>query len=83
MRKRLLWLGAGLLLVGSLLALSVSQRLAPAAAEASEVLFVVEPGDSLGRIARRLEGAGLVRDARAVEWLARFQGLASSLHAVA
>jgi UPF0755 protein len=81
MRRRLLWLAAGIALLGIAVAVSVSRRLAPAAEEASEVLFVVENGDSLGRIARRLEDTGLVRDARVVEWLARLRGLAESLQA--
>jgi UPF0755 protein len=64
-----------------LAALAVRQRLEPAAERAEPVLFEVESGDSLGRIASRLEAAGLVRDARAVEWLARLRGLSGSLHA--
>lgn len=66
------------LLVGGSVAV-VSQRLAPAAAEAPEVLFTVHPGDPLSRVARRLAEDGLVRDARAVEWLARWRGAAGSL----
>jgi UPF0755 protein len=80
-KRALAWLAAGLLVLGIVAALAVAQRLAPAAPEAEPVLFVVEPGDSLARVAARLEDAGLVRDARAVEWLARLRGLAGSLHA--
>jgi len=80
-KRRLARVAAGLLLLGTVGALAVSQRLAPAAAEATPELFVVESGDSLARIATRLEAAGLVRDARAIEWLARLRGLAGSLHA--
>jgi UPF0755 protein len=80
--KRIL---GGLLALGVLLALAlaatVSRRLEPLAEEAPEVLFAVESGASLGRIAEGLEAAELVRDARAVAWLARFRGLAGSLRA--
>jgi len=75
---------AALVLVVSLgiaLAVALSKRLEPLAEQAPEVLFVVERGDSLGRIAAGLEAARLVRDARAVSWLARFRGLAGSLRA--
>jgi UPF0755 protein len=74
-------LGAILLLLVGGTATVVSQRLAPAAPEAPEVVFSVEPGDPLSRVARRLAAEGLVRDARAFEWLARWRGVARSLHA--
>jgi UPF0755 protein len=45
------------------------------------VFFTVAPGAPLARVARDLAAAGLVRDARAVEWLARARGLSASLHA--
>jgi len=53
--------------------------LAPAATDAPDVLFVVEPGQPLAAIARNLEAAGLVRRAEGVELLARFRALASQL----
>ncbi|MGH0031136.1 MAG: endolytic transglycosylase MltG, partial [Myxococcota bacterium] len=68
-----------LLLAGT--ATVVNERLAPLAdGEAPESLFVVEPGDPLARVASRLEDAGLVRDARAVSWLARWRGVAGDVH---
>jgi peptidoglycan lytic transglycosylase G len=69
-------LGAAALLVGLAL-----HRLAPVADDAPEVIFAVERGDSLSAIAGRLERQGLVRDARAVSWLARLRGMASQLRA--
>jgi len=42
---------------------------------------VVERGASLTAVARALEREGLVRDARAVTWLARVRGVATSLRA--
>jgi UPF0755 protein len=59
----------------------LSRALEPAAAEAEPVIFEVPAGAPLKSIARRLEAAGLVRDARAVELLARYRGLGSSLQA--
>lgn len=81
-RKPLLvGLAVGVLLLGIGVAVSIASRLEPASDEPTETLFAVESGDSLRRIASRLEAAGLVRDARAVVWLARLRGLAQSLHA--
>jgi UPF0755 protein len=57
------------------------QWLSPAADSAPEVIFVVERGDSLAAVARKLEREGLVRNARAVEWIARLRGLAPRLQA--
>jgi UPF0755 protein len=77
--------GAGVvlaLLLGGAAALAVHRLLAPAApAGAPEVVFVVSPGETLADVARSLERQGLVRSAVAVEWLARFRGLAARLHA--
>lgn len=82
MTRRLAGLSAALLGLASLAASWAALRLLePAAREAAPVLFVVESGAPLARIAERLEAEGLVRDARAVEWLARWRGLAGSLHA--
>ena len=55
--------------------------LSPAADVAPEVIFVVERGDPLAVVARKLEREGLVRNARAVEWIARLRGLAPKLQA--
>lgn len=41
---------------------------------ASPVVIDVTPGESLGRIAKRLERAGAVRDARVFLWMARWRG---------
>jgi UPF0755 protein len=55
-------------------------ELAPVRAQdAPNVIFEVHPGAPLTRIARELEAQGLVRSARAVEWLARARGLAGEL----
>lgn len=59
----------------------VMHRLSPREEVAPEVLFIVEPGASLGSVSRKLEREGIVRDARATEWLARVQGFASQLRA--
>jgi UPF0755 protein len=59
----------------------LQENLAPAALEAEPVLFEVAPGASLKRIVRQLEAAGLVRDARAVELLARHRRLGAALQA--
>jgi len=74
-------LGVALALAGSLW---VWQRLAPVDGSAgpdAEVLFHVERGDPLRAVARKLEEAGLVRDARATSWLARLRGLSGDLQA--
>ena len=70
-----------LLVAAGLAAVVVVHRLSALAKEAPEALFVVERGDSLASVARKLEEAGLVRDARAVVWLARLRGLSSKLRA--
>jgi UPF0755 protein len=81
------WWRFGLAAVGGVLAVAgigayaLSRALAPVAAEAEPVIFEVAPGTPLKAIARRLEAAGLVRDARAVELLARYRKLGSSLQA--
>jgi len=81
--KRLLLVGGVLLALAGVaavgLGLAVRQALEPAAPAAAEVVFRVERGDSVARVARRLEGEGLVRDARAVRGLARWYELGGSL----
>jgi UPF0755 protein len=44
-------------------------------------LFSVERGSSMGQVARELEAAALVRDARALELLARLRGCAEKIQA--
>jgi len=79
---RRLWLASlAFLGVAALLVAVALQRLAPVAADAPAVIFVVQRGDSLSSIAGRLEQQGLVRDARAVSWLARLRGMAGQLRA--
>jgi UPF0755 protein len=58
----------------------ISQRLAPVDPHGEEVLFSVEPGDPLARVASRLEERGLVRDARALAWLARWRDVTGDVH---
>lgn len=60
-------------------ALAVRAGLRPAAEAAEPVLFVVPEGATLRRVARSLEGAGLVRSAVVFEGLARWQGAGSAL----
>jgi UPF0755 protein len=60
---------------------ALAPRFAALDESAPEVLFAVERGAPLARVAGDLERAGLVRDARAVKWLARARGLSSKLHA--
>ncbi len=55
--------------------------LSPADPAGPEQIFRVERGESLGRIAEQLAAAGLVSDARALEWLARWEGLGDQLRA--
>lgn len=78
------WLAAAslvLVVAAGLAAAVVAHRLSALAEEAPEVLFVVERGASLASVARSLEEADLVRDARAVVWLARLRGLSAKLRA--
>lgn len=53
---------------------------APGPAPAA-VVFEVEPGMPLARIARRLEEAGVIRHARLFEWYGRGSGLAARIRA--
>ena len=84
--KTLVYALAGLALVGALwagaAALALRGALEPAGpADAEPVLFEVPRGTSLSAVARRLEGQGLIRDARALGLLARWRGQAERLHA--
>ena len=70
------------LIAGLALTFSVwqaQQRLEPAAQQVSMELFLIEPGESMGPVAQRLEERGLIRSALALRWLARFQGLDAKL----
>jgi UPF0755 protein len=62
-------------------AYELKQALSPVAAEAEPVFFEVARGASLQTIAERLEAGGLVRNADAVEILARYRGLENALRA--
>jgi len=66
-------IAAGVLLAGLRWALS------PADPAGREVVFVVEPGQSVTSVASRLEAEGLVRDARVMRGLARWRGLENRL----
>jgi UPF0755 protein len=75
---------AAALVVAALLAggaYGLRQALEPAAAEAEPMLFDLPGGATLKTIVRRLESQGLVRNAVAVELLARYRGLGSALRA--
>ena len=58
----------------------VAGALSPVGGDA-ETLFVVEPGASLGSVARGLESRGLVRSAVVTEWAGRLCGVAGELRA--
>jgi len=60
-------------------AYTLKQALRPVAVEAPDTFFDVTPGASLKSITAGLERAGLIRNARAVELLARYRGLEGSL----
>ena len=68
-----------LLLVSAGLARRAARMLEPVAELAQPVLFDVEPGASLARVAAALEREGLVRSALATKLVARFDGLESRL----
>jgi len=81
-RGGLLLTGVALALLGAAAAATgLHQALAPSDPDAGELVFTVAPGEPLGAIARQLEREGLVRSARAVEWIARLRGLDGSLRA--
>lgn len=69
-----------LLLAGGTVAW-VAHLLSPVDAAGIEQRFDVRAGASLWKIARELEAAGLVRDARAVVALARWQGVDAAVRA--
>ncbi len=55
--------------------------LSPAADSGPEIVFEVERGASLARVAHELAAVGLVRSASAVKWYAQLSGLADQLKA--
>jgi len=80
-----LWSALAVLILGAAVAGSaaywLSRALEPVAAEAESVIFDVPAGATLKAIARDLQAADLIRDARAVEILARYRELGSALKA--
>jgi UPF0755 protein len=77
-----LWLALAARLAAGLLgalALVLRSALSPADPAGQETVFEVNPGQSVASVAARLERAGLVRDARAVVWLARWRDVADRL----
>lgn len=77
-RRRFLLATAAVLLAGAaaaaLAASLLRKELTSAMTLASPVVIDVTPGESLGRIAKRLERAGAVHDARVFLWMARWRG---------
>jgi len=61
------------------LAVGVNWALSPALASAPPAIFDVQPGTSLGQVARDLESRGLIRSAIAFKWLARYRELDGAL----
>ena len=74
-------LGFALVLLGVGGAAFVAYSLSSPAETAESIDFRVSPGSTLGSVSRDLERSGLVRNARAVEWLGRFRGVAAELRA--
>ncbi len=83
MNRRQLAVAAATLALASATALVAGVRwaLSPAASEGPEIIFAVERGSSLARVAQDLAASGLARSASAVEWYARLHGLADRLQA--
>lgn len=80
-----LWLALGVVALAAAAAgagaYALSRALEPVAGEAEPVIFEVPAGATLKAITRGLEGAGIIRNARAVEILARYRELESALQA--
>lgn len=70
-----------LLAAGGLAAWVALRSLAPANPQAGEQRFEVVAGDSLWKIARGLEAAGVIRDARSMVLLARWRKVDASVRA--
>ena len=78
------WAVAAAFCLAALLAAAAATwraALAPPATSAEPQIFEVARGASLQTITRQLQAAGLIRNARAVEVLARYRGLGSGLRA--
>jgi UPF0755 protein len=73
MKRFFLFLLLALLLAGAFAALEAKRRLEPAAIAAAPQIFVVAEGSGLRRVASELAAAGLIRDARVFEALARYE----------
>jgi len=80
-RRLLLALPVLLAVVAAVTVILLLRSLSPLAASGENILFRVEPGASLGAVARDLESEQLVRHALAFEALARYRGLAGELRA--
>jgi UPF0755 protein len=82
MNRTLLAALCAALAAGCLAVAWVVRSLGPVAGPgAAEAVFEVVAGDTLARVAAKLEGAGLVRDAQVAEGWARLRGLAPRLRA--
>jgi UPF0755 protein len=81
MKRFLLFVFLALVLAGGYGALEVKRRLEPAAIAAEPQIVVIAAGTGLRGIATQLEEAGLIRDARVFEGLARFQEVHKQLRA--
>ncbi len=58
-----------------------SPMAAPGPEDVPEVIFEIEPGQPLRVVSRELVSAGLARDARILEWYARYRGYQARLQA--
>ena len=77
------WLiGALILSVGITFAIAEYGRtvLAPASLQPAPQLFEVAQGSSFGSVARRLEKQGLIQNAQAATWMARYNEIDGKLH---
>ena len=79
MRRLAVLLLAGVVAAAAVGAWAAREALRPAAATGEPVLFVVAEGAGLRRVAGDLAAAGLVRSARAFEWLGRWHGAQDQL----
>jgi UPF0755 protein len=80
-RRVALALAASLLLGAGAAAAWIAWTLAPADRAAGTTRVDVLHGDSLWKVARALERGGIVRDARAMVWLARWRGVDTAIRA--
>lgn len=53
----------------------------PLSEESGSVRFVVEPGDTMGALSRRMANSGLIKNPRLMDILARLSGADESIHA--